>query len=64
MVPVFLAALTTEAFIIYAVITSFTLRLGVDWFFVFTTVIWICYLVLPTIGAVYAAAIASEEVSV
>ena len=63
MVPVFLTALMTEAFIIYAFIKSFTLHLEIDWTFIFMTLIWSFYLVLPTFAAIYVGAITSEEVS-
>lgn len=63
MAPVFLIALMTEVFIVYFSIQSFTLHLGIDWISMFETLIWILYLVLPTLGAIYAGAITSEEVS-
>jgi hypothetical protein len=63
MIPVYLAALSTEVFIIYAIIASFTLRSSFDLFTILTTTIWMSYLVLPTLGAIYAGAVTSEEVS-
>jgi hypothetical protein len=62
---VFLIALIAEVFMVYFTIQSFTLHLEIDWlimFSLFSTIIWSLYLVLPTFGVIYAAAITSEEV--
>lgn len=62
MVPVFLNALLTKMFIAYLAIQSFTDDLKIDWFTIFATSFWILYLVVPSMVAIYAGAITSDEV--
>lgn len=53
----------TEVFIVYFTIQSFTLHLEIDWILMLGILIWISFLALPSLAAIYVGGITSEEVA-